>query len=353
MLRDIMSFQEKYGKLFSPTKYLNYDPIFLCNAYLDEAPIAPYIPYKEEICWMGDTWEETQVAANDISVQRMPQPFSLASYPLELKSFQASAYSEFKASGKISRDTNVIRLESLEIAQEETRLIVQKAKYTDQVQSNLVLDWADKHALNDVGVATLRSYFLSQYPKKLPPLSEQRLVNTIGISVILFYRNSSGTYVPYLPMRTKGLIDDKKILAVFEGGYTCTASGAAEWSQGETFDRIFTEDMYAELHDEVGVERNDVEVMLPLALCREFLRGGKPQIFYAGLTTLSETELAEKRRHALQRQEALPDKVEIEDTQLVVSDFEQLKEDTRIRGLTSEAIAGVFYAEKFMRQYCS
>ena len=106
----------------------------------------------------------------------------------------------------------------------------------------------------------------------------------------------------------------RKILAVFEGGFHCTSLGAVEWSESETFDQIFTEDMYQELNEEVGVEKDDVEVILPLSLCREFLRGGKPQIFFAGLTTLSENELAKKRRKALQRQKALPDKVEIKKT---------------------------------------
>ncbi|MCK5334416.1 MAG: hypothetical protein KAJ24_07890, partial [Candidatus Aenigmarchaeota archaeon] len=307
---EIIKKKDLLKKLFSPTKYLNYDPLFLCSAYEEETPIKAYLPYKQEVCWIRSTWEETCKVVNNISIQKTSQPFNLRADLMELKAFQGLAYHEFTASGKITRDSNIIRLESLETTQKETKLTVRKAKYSDQVQSNLVMDWTNDHALKKMGIATLRAHFSSQYPKRLPPLSDMHLANTMGIAVILFYQNSSMEYVPYLPQRTKGRINDKTILAVFEGGYHCTASGAAEWSEGENFDQIFTEDMYRELHDEVGIERDEVEVMLPVALCREFLRGGKPQIFFAGLTKLSEKQLGKRRKIALRRQKVMKDKVE-------------------------------------------
>ena len=351
ILREIIANREKLKILFSPTKYLKYNPVFLCDTYQEDTPIEDYVPYKQEVCWIRPTWEETCEVVNNISVYKMSKPFKLGADPVHLKSFQGHAYNEFWASGKLTRDSDVIRLESLNITQKETKLTTQKAKYSDQVQSNLVMNWTNDHALKKIGITTLRAYFASQYPRKLPPLSEQRLANTIGIALILFYRNSYGTYVPYLPARAKGVINKKKILAVFEGGYHCTSSGAVEWSEGETFDQIFTEDMYKELKDEVELERDDVEVMLPVALCREFLRGGKPQIFFAGLTELSETQLAERRKIALKKQKALNDKVEIKDEQLVVPDNNELKRTAEFQGLTLEAIANLHYGERFLTRY--
>ncbi|MCK5233548.1 MAG: hypothetical protein KAJ91_01905 [Candidatus Aenigmarchaeota archaeon] len=348
---EIIKKKDLLKKLFSPTKYLNYDPLFLCSAYEEETPIKAYLPYKQEVCWIRSTWEETCNAVNNISIQKTSPPFNLGTDLRALKAFQGLAYHEFKASGKITKDSNIIRLDSLKINQKETKLTVQKAKYSDQVQSNLVMDWTDNHALKELGVATLRAYFTSRYPQRLPPLSDTHLANTIGIAVILFYQNSSMEYVPYIPQRAKGLINNKKILAVFEGGYHCTASGAAEWSESENFNQCITKDMYEELREEVGIERDDVEVMLPVALCREFLRGGKPQIFFAGLTKLSEKQLGEKRKSAIKMQNEMKDKVEIEDNQLIVSDIDHLKKSAQFFGLTLEAIANLHYAEKFINMY--
>ena len=108
--------------------------------------------------------------------------------------------------------------------------------------------------------------------------------------------------------------------------------------------------MYAELWEEVGIARDEIEVMVPLALCREFLRGGKPQIFFAGVTTLKEHELTEKRKSALEIQEKLG-VIEIEDNQLICSDTENLRKKLLSEPLTLEATANLHYAEKFMEQY--
>jgi hypothetical protein len=59
-----------------------------------------------------------------------------------------------------------------------------------------------------------------------------------------------------------------------------------------------------ELEEEVGLTRNDLDWIRPLALCREFLRAGKPQIFFAAQTSLSSNELTIRRQKAIAEQSA-------------------------------------------------
>ena len=350
---------QRYLKLLREkfsTDYLTYDPKKLCEVYPDEKAIAPLVPYKEEICWVGSTLQETLAEAGAVRVKRMARPFVLNA-DTEMRTFQEDALKHRRAQedalkhrraqGHMGRgDDSVIRLQGYSNNSGGAVLRIQKAKYSDQVQSNLVMDWTDGHALKKSGFETLRAYLSAWYGSKLGPLDEPIMANTIGISVVLYYRTSNGAYLPYLPWRPKGL-------AVFDGGFHCTASGAAEWSDtGMTFEKIFVRNMYRELCEEVGIARNEIQVMEPLALCREFLRGGKPQIFFAGVTGLSKSELAERRRtcaRALELQNELG-VTERVDKQLISSDTEDLRKKLLSEPLTLEATANLYYAEKFMEQ---
>jgi hypothetical protein len=330
---------------FFSTRYLVYDPEFLCRTYAGERPIAGFIPYTEEFCWITDGGKEPVVSLRKI------REFELGAQPNELKLFQGEAYSHFKKQGKFSHDSSTVRLHSLTPTPQGTVLTLQKAKYSDQVQSNLVMDWSGRHGLKRSGTATLRTFLGSRYGEKLPPLTERVLANTIGVSVILFYKDGLGAYVPYLPKRLGASFQKKRRLAVFEGGYHCTASGAVEWSNANTFDELFSNDMLRELEEEVGIVASDLEVMVPVALCREFLRGGKPQIFFAGITKLAEEELEVKRHRALRKQMVLSGKVELEGRHLRASNANELEEQLIENPLSLEATANLYYAMMFMKRH--
>ena len=366
MLLSKVPYKKLLRRVFS-TDYLDYDPPKLCGVYPDEPAIAPLVPYKEEICWIGPTLQETRAEAGAVQVKRMEKPFVLNAYTHEMRTFQVEALNDRKAQGHMGkRDDSVIRLQSYSNNSGGAVLQIQKAKYSDQVQSNLVMDWTADHALKELGHKTLRTYLSARYPRKLGPLDESIMANTIGISVVLYYRTSAGAYLPYLPGRAPGQAVFKGGChfwrqlgrawaavfgqAVFKGGFHCTASGAAAWYEsGRTFKEIFVKDMYKELEEEVGIARDEIDVMVPLALCREFLRGGKPQIFFAGVTSLSESELQTRRRRAiqLQKKSGMP---EIVDKQLIDSDTEDFRKKLPSEPLTLEATANLYYAEKFMKQ---
>lgn len=229
---------------------LRYDAAWLMECYRDERPARPRLPYSElDSC-------------GPFPVVKLAEPFRL----------QAVLDRE----PKLRYDEAVTRLAGYDPA---TRtLTVQKAMYNDGVKSN----YAMEH---------LRGTFQAEYGHRLPPLSDARLSNGIGTAVVVF--TPAG---PYLPRRARGQ-------AVFPKGYHCTASGEALWhDDAATFDEIFTANIYRELDEEVGLSPGDLDWLRPVAFCREFLRGGKPQFFFQGYTNLSAGELGERRRAAIARQ---------------------------------------------------
>ena len=52
----------------------------------------------------------------------------------------------------------------------------------------------------------------------------------------------------------------------------------------------------------MGLARADLDWIRPVAFCREFLRAGKPQFFFAAGTSLAEDELSLRRRGAIEQQ---------------------------------------------------
>jgi hypothetical protein len=132
-----------------------------------------------------------------------------------------------------------------------------------------------------------------------------------------------------------------------EGTFSATASGALQWrDSASTFDELVVADLYDELYQEVGVQRADVELMVPCGLCREFLRGGKPQLFFAGLTSLTEQELVERRSAARIREaHESTRKVEVEDRHLDFSEPDAAQKQIRKHGINPEAAVNMLYAK--------
>jgi hypothetical protein len=74
------------------------------------------------------------------------------------------------------------------------------------------------------------------------------------------------------------------------------------WTGADNFDGLFTANICRELDEEVGLTRADLDWIRPVAFCREFLRAGKPQFFFAAATSLSDEALHERRQAAIERQ---------------------------------------------------
>jgi hypothetical protein len=256
----------------------------LLECYRDERPARPGLPYVE------------LDACGHFGVVKIAERFRLNAV-LEMEP-------------KLDYDEPVVRLADYDST---TRtLYVQRCAYSDGVKSNYAME-------------RLRGLFQAEYGHRLPPLSDARLSNGIGTAVVVF--TGAG---PYLPRRSSGQ-------AVFPGGFHCTASGETVWTDGaDSFDEIFTSNICRELEEEVGLIQADLEWIGPVAFCREFLRGGKPQFFFAGYTALGAEELTRRRRAAIAQQVARG-RQEVEDEVAGAED---------LGAYTMEAIANLEFAKR-------
>ncbi len=356
----LKSAAKKSLKLFIKRKYLNYDYRWLIEQYKNVRPIAPLIPYSELISWLGKSSIETFNLKNRIKVNRIPERFSLGDDgKYFIRAFQGQAMGALIEDGKMTSNDEVVRLASLERNGGNIVFNIQKAHYADQAQSNLVMDWEGPHALSKVGgVNSLRAYLSAKHSRNLPPLNEPLLANSLGISIIVLYREGRNL-IPYMPLRVGDKPKEKlkktgrshKKVAVFEGGYHCTASGAVEWNSNRNFSSLFIEDLYRELYEEVGLEKKHIETLMPVALCREFLRAGKPQIFCVGITNRTKSELEELRLRAIERTLNLKLPPEIHRKIYLWSDEQEARELISEKGITLEAAGNLFYVDKFISQY--
>jgi len=195
---------------------LRYDAAWLVEYYREEPAARPGQPYS-----LLD-------GSGPFRVVQLEEPFRLQQVlPMELD---------------LPYDEAVTRLAGYDPA---TRtLTVQKALYSDGLKSNYAME-------------RLREMYRAEYGSRLPPLSDGRLSNAIGTAAVIF--TPAG---PYLPRRAKGQ-------AVYPSGYHCTGAGEALWNgDAQSFDEIFTENIYKELEEEVVIE-----AIKDVRACEEGKRG--------------------------------------------------------------------------------
>jgi hypothetical protein len=230
---------------------LRYDAAWLIEQYREEMPAAPGLPYTK----IGD--------AGPYRVVRREEPFRLRDV--------------LGITPRLDYDEPVARLVSIEAGIQH----IERAAFSDGVKSNYAMD----------GPGELREILREEYGAKLPPLSDPRLSNGIGTTIVVYDAEDR----PYLPRRAPRQ-------SVFPGGYHCTASGETVWTDADDFDGLFTANVCRELEEEVGLTRDDLDWIHPVAFCREFLRAGKPQFFFAAGTSLPGAALRERRLAAIERQ---------------------------------------------------
>jgi hypothetical protein len=334
--------------LSNSDEFLNYDVSQLLSCYSEQdGRFREEIPYSEEASFVQDTWKETLECSKTLGLRCAHPWFHLAQPDAEISRCQQAAYDRMVACGKVrGEDTTVVRL--LGYDNTTRTLELQRSKYSQQAKSNLVMDWDGSPVGLSFSFGSLRRILLAKHGRRLPTWSEDLLVNSVGIAAILLFKAESGQYLPYLQKRADGL-------AVFPGAFHCTASGATRaplkqaWENATfSFADVFTDDMYDELDQEVGITRQHVQDLVPVALCREYLRGGKPQLFFVGLTDLGGAELRQARIAAIRRK-GKQDIKEIEARALVPRSFEEFREFLEDPNITLETLPALYYAERYLQ----
>lgn len=202
------------------------------------------------------------------------------------------AYKAFETEGRriTKENRSLIRINRISHGEKQTELFIQPTDYNTQFVTNLVMDM--KHANGK----TWRQKMQEKYGSKFPLLNAAPLANNLGVSLILVTENGQ----TILPLRPS--------LAIWGNMWGCTSSFATAWK--EKFDRIsFKEFLDLIVPDHLWLELRIKENIkfTPLALCREWLRGGKPQLLLVGRTDLtldqirSNIEKAEHRDEIMKR----------------------------------------------------
>lgn len=278
-----------------------------------ESHVKPYFdykyqfPYKEEINLISccDNISELLQISKNIKINKIDKDFELQHRSISHKLFQVQAYHQFLKWNKIkNEDRTCTRLSQITVKSYNERqvnieFVIQKARYSDQVQSNLMLhwprdreNWEGEHALknpfplsefkspsNQSDTAYDNLYKFLSPDQKLTALDNGFLANTLGISIILFYYKNN-IWLPLIRNRKKGNN------AIFSGLHS-SCSFAAEWvdnlsSQEQLNENLFSSQPRKYIKKELG-QQTQLTHLIPLAVCREYMRGGKPQLFSAGL----------------------------------------------------------------------
>ncbi|TKT91403.1 hypothetical protein [Dyadobacter frigoris] len=330
----------------NPDPFINYNVLELNDHYILDKRIGfhngkTFIPYEEIANWVDSINNPIQ----NMKISINPDPFSLAKGSHEWEQLSKQGFDALFAKKRFKANEPIIRL--CEVSANATSITIQQSHYHDQAFSNLVLDYHPDP--NNQHEPTLRKILDKEYARKLPPFSETRLANTIGIATLVFYQES-GKLVPYFVKRVEKI-------GVFPKAIHCTSSGAARWPDTNVevnFENYFMNHMYSELEEEVGIVKNNILELKPVAFCRELARGGKPQLFFAAVTNLSRNQLYQQRASAIKMVDTSNggwlelEKGGILNKNDVVIAKDKLEDRIKSSGLTHEAIGSAFYGLKYI-----
>ena len=327
-----------------PNPFLSHTALTAELRYENEKPIYPGLLYSELVCFI-----DRLRAGKDVNINLVPEPGLFKMEPFQnphVEALREIGFTAFKDAGKFRYDSDVIRLNDFSDDGEITVLTVQRAKYSLQAKSNLILDFKTSPE-----GPTLRKELLKAYLGSLPPMSDLRLAQTIGVTVLLFYKEG-GELKPFLVPRSR------ETAVLNEGDWSDSASGAAEWPEDEyntpkTFEAYILDDMYRELDEELGLKPEDVCGLVPLAIAREFIRSGKPQIFFIGYTELSHNEILwkmEEQRKIVGKNPYVPNEINrmpLARKRPIVTSAKEVAKNFENMRIDPQAAASLYYAHRF------
>lgn len=270
-------------------EFLNQHPLSIQGLYDREPLLGGRLLYVEMVNFADCLLQSGQV---DIRISLRKGLFSLRAFPdADVEALREQGFNRLREAKKYTHPSDVIRLWHVKTEGTSTIMEIQKAHYEHQAKSNLILDFCPN------GQTTIRQALGRETPGRLPALDDDRLANTLGVTILVFYRDEQGVFCPFLVPRTR------KVAVLNRGQWSDSASGAAEWPKdpentAATFEDYILDDLYKELSEEIGLRSSDLSALYPLALCRDVIREGKPQLFFVGFTELTRKQMIEKMEEA-------------------------------------------------------
>ena len=262
---DTVLFNEKFRDWFRRTgiaeQYLSLNAEQLLSFYRNESPLDVSLAGRRYVLPMSVVLESTVSAGTDILCETEPGSFTV---PERLIAYTQPVKDVLEKDRK-SFDGRVTRL----YAHHENKLILQEASYFEGVSTNFAVDHRPKGRTE-----SLRE-MLHANTSSFGGFESNPLVNHIG--VVCMVETIDGM-----------LIVQKRSRNVTNRGGTLSSSvsGVVDWtdirSQQSPFSiNTLAESIYREANKELGVAPNQIVF---LGLLREFLRGGKPEVYYFART---------------------------------------------------------------------
>lgn len=225
------------------------------------------------------------INVDELEIVFIDAQFKVPSYLTEHSEKAVKLFKDLKKvkvnneSGEWQNDYS-IRITKLDLLNK--KIHIQPATYFDQIATNLTLDWASE-ALGEDKSLTIRNKYEMSHSGRLPPLRSSILANTLGVAVVLI---NSDTQEVLIPIRG----NEQAIMDNGLGKFHCSASGVFAWDESDKIENMlsfdfFSKGMEKEIENEIGLTPEQYN-LIPLAISRELVRGGKPQLFFVAETSL-------------------------------------------------------------------
>ncbi len=191
-------------------------------------------------------------------------------------------------------DRITIRINDVISENNKVLIKVQPTKYNIQVVTNMIMDLPHSDG------KSWRQKADELYHGRFTPLSESPLANNLGIALLILTSENE----VIIPLRSRKT-------AIWGNMWGCSSSFVPKWNsmyekcrnrKSMTFSTFINSIVYEHVWWELGIEKSEIQIK-PLALCREALRGGKPQLFLIGKTGLSKKEIDKRIEIAPHRNE--------------------------------------------------
>lgn len=350
--RNLLSALRTFGS--SPAEdndeFLHQHPLTLARLYEREHRLAGNLPYVEITNFV-----DVVLAGRPVPIVLSPVPGQFRLEPFAdpvIEDLREAGFERLKEVGRVRRNSDIIRVEDIAFDGTTATLQIKKARYLDQARSNLILDFKPIQ-----GVPTIRHTLLQESPGHLPKLADKRLANTLGVTILVFYLDPDGRLSPFIIPRSRQTAVHNR------GQWSDSASGAAEWPEHPdglevSFENYIMDDVYNELKLEIGLNKDDLSFVAPLAICRELARAGKPQVFFIGFTHLGRNQLLAKMGDAIRRAKKNDglEPVEIDEIHRIlqgprIDDLKSAQEAMSKLKIDTQCAASLHYCLTFLAKY--
>lgn len=199
------------------------------------------------------------------------------------------------------------RVSSIETHLGVPEYYIQKAWYLDQVGTNLTLDHLLDPPVSVGGVeqSTVRDWDIAQCGLEfgyLPSLKRSRLANTIGVAIGITAETDHGQTVIVARKRREHVAVYPNVWHV-PCSFALSVVSYQREPSNEDLKGLISFDLGHEEAAELGLEPADLGELVPVAFCRDLVRGGKPQFFFQQRARISFEQLTERIRESSKEKE--------------------------------------------------